>query len=158
MGQERVEGRNLSQLIGWHEAYLNGASFAFTSGLVPDWVSFFRDHWATAMYHDKFPALASGLRKALESDQNLFPILDAVFETAENSSDDQLVGGRRREIIGDRCELLSEATKHTIESQMLDFLRKHKQLLSRFHIPQLNISHSKDGRSPKGITTPKGKY
>ena len=137
IGQERVEPRNLSQLIGWHEAYLNSASFTYTSGLISDWISFFRENWATALYHDKFPELASELRKLMESDQNLFAILDAVFETAENSSDDQIVAGRRREIIGDRCELLGEASKHALESHTLDFLRKHKQLLSRFHIPQL---------------------
>lgn len=135
IGQEVVETRNLAQLIGWHESYLNGAQFAYNSGIVPDWVTYFRQSWASANYHDKFPELAAGLRKVLESDPFLFNILDVVFDTAENSSDDQLVAGRRRELIGDRCELLTENTKQGIENATLEFLKKHKQILTRFHLP-----------------------
>lgn len=146
IGQEVVETRNLAQLVGWHESFLNGAQFAYNSGIVQDWVSYFRGSWASANYHDKFPELAATLRKILETDPFLFNILDVVFDTAENSSDDQLVAGRRRELIGDRCELLTDSSKHGLENATLEFLKKHRQILTRFHIPVVK-NHD---RSEKG--------
>ena len=145
IGQEHIELRNYAQLIGWHESYLNNASFTFSSGLVHDWVTFFRDGWANASYHDKFVELASTLRKALEADKTLFTILDKVFETAESSSDDQLVAGKRREILGDRGELLFEGTRQTLESHTLDFLRKHKHMLPKYYVPSVG---GKGGQTP----------
>ena len=148
VGQEMVEARNLSRLVGWHEAFLNSAQFAFNSGIVSDWVSFFRGSWASANYHDKFAEFAVGLRKTLESDPFLFNILDVVFDTAENSSDDQLVAGRRRELIGDRCELLTENTKHGLENATLEFLKKHKQILNQFFLP-VSKSHERGEKAAR---------
>ena len=58
VGQEMVEARNLSRLVGWHEAFLNSAQFAFNSGIVsavgpvqittinlPNLLSVFGKHW-----------------------------------------------------------------------------------------------------------------
>lgn len=158
IGQEQVEMRNLSQIIGWHESFVNNVSYSYSAGLVRDWISFFREGWATALCHDKFPELASGLRKALEGDKNLFGILDRVFEQAENSSDDQLVAGTRREIIGDRGELLPSSTKQYIETQTLEFLKKHRHMLSRFYIAAPAGAAAGAAMSPMAskVRSPKG--
>lgn len=135
IGTERVEGRNLVKIPGWHESYLNSAIHTFSTGAVHDWISFFREGWASALYHDKFYELALNLRRALALDKGALAVVEAVCEVAENSSDDQLVAGKRKEIIGSRGELLQDTTKQVIDSAALDFLRRQKNMLSRFHVP-----------------------
>lgn len=141
---ELVEARNLSKLVGWHEAYLNSAAFMFNNGMIRDWVHFFREGWASMIYHDKFAELAERLRTNLATDKGTITTIDQVFEIAENTGDDQLVSGRRKEFIGDRCELLPESTMQTVHSHALEFMRRQRNMLVRFHIPTPAAKPTKD--------------
>lgn len=43
--------------VGLHETYLNQCLAAFNNGIVKNWVEFFSQEWADALYHDRFQDL-----------------------------------------------------------------------------------------------------
>ena len=125
LGAERLEGRNVGRLVGWHESFLNNACFTYECGQVADWVQFFREPWAALLYHDNFTAFAGSLREALQVDKGMFLINDKILEVAQTCSDDGLLSLERRKIVGNRGENVPEGAKRTIEALLLDFLRRH---------------------------------
>lgn len=74
VGSDRVEGCNLGSLVGLHGSYLNGLARradAHAAGHLAagfpgsDLITFLREQWAAALYHEAFPALAAALSDAL---------------------------------------------------------------------------------------------
>ena len=45
---------NLLRLYGIHERYLNNLVSRFDEGLISDFFVFFKEPWATAVFHDRF--------------------------------------------------------------------------------------------------------
>ncbi|KAG2522644.1 hypothetical protein JM18_005971 [Phytophthora kernoviae] len=68
LGDGAVPVRDLQNLVGLHEAYLNSALASFAAGKVHDWIAFFAHPWTSALYHDRFPAFRAKLRTLLAKD------------------------------------------------------------------------------------------
>lgn len=134
IGRE-VEDRNLACLVGWHDSYLNFAINSFEKGLVDDWIRYFREGWASVLYYDKFPEFALSVGRVLENDKGMFMIMDDVFDMASRIADDQALFFARRQLLGDKNEHVADLTKKTVEGLTVDFIRRHKSLLPRLHIP-----------------------
>ena len=74
--------KSISNLVGWHESFLNSAFYSFESGAVNDWISYFNDEWSSGLKFDRFPLLAQSLCKVLQSDKGMLSILEKIFENA----------------------------------------------------------------------------
>jgi hypothetical protein len=133
-GLDTIEFRNLSQLPGRHEAYLNSAVHAFKKGYVTDWTDFFRETWTTALYTDSFTSLITALRVSLPSDKGAILLLSRVFERAEITIEDADVSDYRRGLTGAHGEALTELTFKTIESTTTDFMRENADFLPKFYV------------------------
>jgi hypothetical protein len=142
IGTLPIEEKNLSRIAGHHEAYLNSAMYSYENGLVDHWTDFFRQNWATAIFHDRFADLVRDLRDAVQTDKGMLMILDKVFEIADSTEDDQVVADVRRKIVGDRGDQLEELTQKTIEAQTLEFVKRNKSVLTKFYVPQMNKQQS----------------
>jgi hypothetical protein len=140
IGRVQIEERNISRLVGYHESYMNSATYAYEKGLIKDWIDYFREDWASLLYHDKFLEFINYQRESLTTDKCSVATLEQVFQMAEIDTDDQNVSITRKELIGERSELLPSATRKFLESQTLDFLRHHKPLLTKFYIPSVKSS------------------
>ena len=114
---------------------MNSAVFAYESGIVGDWVSFLNDDWATALKFDRFPLLVQSLCKLLQSDKGMLSILEKTFENAESTDDNDVICLARRNILGDRGCHIPDATRGSIESHVLDFLRKYKDAMAKYFVP-----------------------
>jgi hypothetical protein len=148
IGTEEVEGRNIGRLVGWHESYLNNACFAFETGHISDWMEFFRESWASFLYHDNFTSFAGTLKNSLLLDKGTFLLQDELLEIAETCKDDGILSLERRKIVGNRGENAPETTRAIVESHTLDFLRKNKGSFSKIFIPPvggLKLTHMPTG-------------
>jgi hypothetical protein len=135
VGSQPIEERNLCQVVGWHESYLNSAVFGYEQGTIRDWISFLREAWALPLYHDKFAGLARLLRTSLVNDKGVFTLLDKIFEVADHNLDDQFVSLNRKKILGDRGEFLPETTFKSMENYVMEFIKNNKATLTGMHIP-----------------------
>ena len=143
IGTSTFQNRNLSHAVGWHESYLNSLTYAYESGLVADWIAFFGGEWMSAICHDKFSGLVNTLRENLNMDVGVLSVIESVTEVSESTDEDALVAGERRRIIGDRGSYVPEVTRKTVENHTLEFLRKHRSMLTRFQVPIPGVSSSK---------------
>lgn len=140
IGRVKIEERNISRLVGYHESYMNSATYAYEKGLIKDWIDYFREDWASLLYHDKFLEFIIYQRESLTTDKCSVSTLEQVFQMAEIDTDDQNVSIARKELIGERSELLPIVTRKFLEAQTLEFLRHHKPLLTKFYIPSAKSS------------------
>ncbi len=97
----------------------------------------------TAILHDKFPEFLNAMRTALQSDKDFFNLLDLLFETAESTSENGIVASKRRELLGDNCEFLSESTRQMLVGQTIEFIKKYKTVLTGFYVPQSMAAKAK---------------
>lgn len=132
VGDEPVETRNLSQLVGNHEALLNNLSHAFNKGLVTDWIEYFRAEWTSALYHDRFRSFYEGLKETLQRDKGMSHILNRVFERAESAMEHREVHDFRAEVMGPNGELLPDATTKAVRVDLTDFLVKNDITLPHY--------------------------
>jgi len=137
-GRGAIEEKNLSQLVNYHESMLNSAMYSYEQGYVTDWIAFFREDWAMILFHDKFGLLVKHLRSSMRNDKGVISMLDKIFEIADGTPDDHQVAIQRRKLFGERGELLSEVTRKSIETQVIEFLRENKNTLPRYYIPQIS--------------------
>jgi len=137
IGNEIVEGRNIGRLVGWHESYLNNACFTYECGHIFDWIQFFREPWASFLYHDNFTSFAGVLKESLQFDKGMFMLQDKILEVAQTCLDDGILSLERRKIIGSRGENTPDVTKRALEAHTLEFLRKNKQSFPRIFIPAI---------------------
>jgi len=136
VGKGEVEAKNLGKLVGWHETFLNSALHAYEQGLIEDWITFFRDGWANAVYHDKFAAFVDGVRLALSTDMGTFTIIDRALDAADASLEDTGILTERKKSVGPRGEFLNEVTSKIIETGTIEFLKANKaEFQMRFLIP-----------------------
>jgi len=134
---------NVAPLVGWHESYLNSATYAFECALIADWIDFLSGDWADVLRFDKYPALCDVIRKSLFSDKGMIAVLDKVMENAESTDDNSVVSQARRMIIGDRGMYIDENTKNMVITYTIDFLRKNKSLFPKLFIPMPKDSKGK---------------
>ena len=58
---------NYACLFGLHEKFLNNLASRFDEGLIADFFAFFRESWATAIFHDRFAGFVDDLREAVRT-------------------------------------------------------------------------------------------
>lgn len=133
-GLDTIETRNLAQLPGKHEMLLNSAVHAHSKSLVKDWIDFFREEWATAIFVDSFQALIMSVKKSLASDKGTIMLLSRIFERMESVADDLDVAEFRRTLVGAHGELIPDLTQKTIETSTMDYLRENAEFLPKFHM------------------------
>jgi hypothetical protein len=69
LGKTPVEPQNLIRVVGLHVCYLNGVSRKHESGAVGDLITFLREPWAQALYHDHFQALCIALQHSIHDEE-----------------------------------------------------------------------------------------
>ena len=119
-----------------NESYLNSAIFAFEAGHVVDWVEFLSREWSIAAFHDKFPVFVNYLREEMKSDQGAQFFVDSVIDVMETTQEFSVIAGERRRMVGDRGAYIPDGTRQAIETHTLEFIKKNRSLLTRFHIPK----------------------
>jgi hypothetical protein len=138
IGEDAVEERNLSQLLGLHEALLNGAIYSHESKEADDahwdWISFFRGSWAAALYHDKFPALLQAMRLSLKTDKGMLLMQQRALEMAAQQPENLELSKHRRDFTGPRGEGLPESTVAAVTADVQDHLKLHKSVLRQYNL------------------------
>jgi len=132
LGSEPVEVSNLCCLVGMQEAYLNSAVAFFNKGMVKDWISFFREDWASALYHDRFHDFCLSLRMGMQDDEGVRDVLEVVRKTLESGAADQEICQVRREAVGIGGSGLAPSTKKMVEMHLLEFLKNNRNLLPMY--------------------------
>eukprot|EP01051_Picozoa_sp_SAG22_P008135 SAG22_NODE_604_length_8628_cov_4.245984_3_plen_159_part_00 len=64
-GPGKLEWGNLMRLLGQPQGYANRLSSHYDEGVVEDLTDWFRQPWAMALYHDRFPELVAALAAEL---------------------------------------------------------------------------------------------
>jgi len=132
IGSEAVEVSNLCCLVGMQEAYLNSAVAFFNKGMVKDWIAFFREDWASALYHDRFHDFCLSLRMGMQDDEGVRDVLEVVRKTLESGAADQEICQVRREAVGIGGSALAPSTKKMVEMHLLEYLKNNRNLLPMY--------------------------
>ena len=137
LGREAAEPRNLRRLVGLQEAYANGCEAAFNHDLVEDWVAFFREDWALALYHDRFQgSFVRAMRNKLGDDEGAKEIVALLSKALQAGKDDAAIATLRSNAIGVGGEKLMPATRKLVELAVIDFLHENKAVLPQYLLPE----------------------
>merc|ERR1711871_1266439 len=133
LGKGPAEPRNIRRVVGLQEAYVNSCEGAFNNDLVDDWLTFFRQDWALALYHDRFETnVVCALREKLGSDDGAKEICVLLDKALVAGKDDDAIATLRVNAIGVGGEKLMPATRKLIEQATLDFLYENKAMLPQY--------------------------
>ena len=132
LGPEPVEAKNLSCIVGMHEAYLNSAVLFFNKGEVHNWIAYFRQGWADALYHDRFHHFCLSLRMGMSDDDGVNTVLVKVREALEGGAADQEISQVRRDAVGVGGSSLPRSTKKMMDMHLMEFLKNNRNLLQRY--------------------------
>ncbi|RLN59957.1 hypothetical protein BBJ28_00003590 [Nothophytophthora sp. Chile5] len=147
LGDGAVPVRDLQNLIGLHEAYLNSALASFAAGKVHDWIAFFAHPWASALYHDRFPAFRTKLRTLLAKDDGVRAIADDAVAFLRETGDVKGAVTLAQERVGRGGSALEPSTRRMVESQVLEFLSANREVLNMFLLPKGGAKPSSRGGS-----------
>ncbi|KAG3025836.1 hypothetical protein PC121_g8193 [Phytophthora cactorum] len=136
LGDGPVPVRDLQNLVGLHEAYLNSALASYSAGKVHDWVAFFAHPWANALYHDRFPAFRAKLRTLLAKDDGVRAIADDAVAFMRETGDTKGAMALAQERVGRGGSALEPSTRRLVESQVLEFLGSNRDVLNMFLLPK----------------------
>ncbi|KAG7378070.1 hypothetical protein PHYPSEUDO_010587 [Phytophthora pseudosyringae] len=136
LGDGAVPVRDLQNLVGLHEAYLNSALAAYAAGKVRDWVAFFAHPWASALYHDRFPVFRAKLRTLLAKDDGVRAIADDAAAFMRETGDTKGAMALAQERVGRGGSALEPSTRRLVESQVLEFLGSNRDVLNMFLLPK----------------------
>lgn len=139
-GDDPIEIGNLHCVVGMHESYLNSAMASFANGYVQDWVAFFRQKWASALYHDRFHEFCVKLGGFLGKDDGVRQLVDDVSHFYNDTGDLKGAVALAQSRVGRGGDALVPSTKRIIESQLLDFLSANREVLSMFLLPRGNAA------------------
>ncbi|KAI9988387.1 hypothetical protein PInf_021790 [Phytophthora infestans] len=109
---------------------------SYSAGKVHDWVSFFADPWANALYHDRFPAFRTKLRTLLAKDDGVRAIADDAVAFMRETGDTKGAMALAQERVGRGGSSLEPSTRRLVESQVLEFLGNNRDVLNMFLLPK----------------------
>jgi len=148
IGLEPVEERNLAAVVGLHEAFLRGAKELFEGGAVGDWISFFRQEWATALYHASFKPFLDTLRAMLAEDEGSNDVVDhclrvlrdrkeggGAADGADGEADFTCFDAMKTRIGPGGSELM-ESTKKMIEVMVVEYIKRNRYTLPKYALPE----------------------
>lgn len=136
LGDGAVPVRDLQNLVGLHETYLNSALASYAAGKVRDWVAFFADPWTSALYHDRFPAFRAKLRTLLAKDDGVRSIAEDAAAFMRETGDTKGAMTLAQERVGRGGSSLEPSTRRLVESQVLEFLGSNRDVLNMFLLPK----------------------
>ncbi|ETV87962.1 hypothetical protein H257_01360 [Aphanomyces astaci] len=136
LGTGAVEVSNLQCVVGLHEAYLNCAISSFQQNLVSDWISFFREAWASAIYHDRFQEFCVRLNTALKYDEGIRIVVEAVKRHVAETGDLKEAMELAQAQAGRGGKALMPTTKKMIELNLLDYLSANREVLNMYFLPR----------------------
>ncbi|OWZ21862.1 Adenylate kinase [Phytophthora megakarya] len=136
LGDGAVPVRDLQNLVGLHEAYLNSALASYAAGKVRDWVAFFAHPWTNALFHDRFPAFRTKLRTLLAKDDGVRAIADDAAAFMRETGDTKGAMALAQERVGRGGSGLEPSTRRLVESQVLEFLGNNRDVLNMFLLPK----------------------
>ncbi|RHY85826.1 hypothetical protein DYB26_010859, partial [Aphanomyces astaci] len=136
LGTGAVEVSNLQCVVGLHEAYLNCAISSFQQNLVSDWISFFRETWASAIYHDRFQEFCVRLNTALKYDEGIRIVVEAVKRHVAETGDLKEAMELAQAQAGRGGKALMPTTKKMIELNLLDYLSANREVLNMYFLPR----------------------
>lgn len=90
LGTERLEWANLMKLIGLPQGYINRLVMHFDEKLVPSLTDWFRQPWAMALYHDRFPELVQALKADLKGQSDVAALVQELMEWAERRDQSEM--------------------------------------------------------------------
>lgn len=136
LGVEVMEVANLQCLVGMHESYLNSALASFSSSYVDDWVAFFRQKWASALYHDRFAEFCVRLHGFLKRDDGVRQLVEDITRFFGETGDVKGATAMAQVRVGRGGDALLPSTKRIIESQALEFLSANREILAMYLLPR----------------------
>ncbi|POM71218.1 Adenylate kinase [Phytophthora palmivora] len=136
LGDGAVHVRDLQNLVGLHESYLNSALASYAAGKVHDWVAFFAHPWTSALYHDRFPAFRAKLRTLLAKDDGVRAIAEDAAAFMRETGDTKGAIALAQERVGRGGSGLEPSTRRLVESQVLEFLGNNRDVLNMFLLPK----------------------
>jgi hypothetical protein len=153
LGTQPVECRNLLSIVGRHVSLLNGLSRDFKDKHITDLVTFLRGDWATALYHDRFDALAAEIAEGLQRDPAIASLLSSVKDAAGGGAGDILLSKKRADASGAGGSNLPPSTKRSIETQLIEFLRSNRGSLPMYYLPGFPLGPTVVLRQPSQPST-----
>ena len=75
-------------------------------------------------------------KKTARTDRGVLQLLHRLNEKVEITTNDRDVAEWKRENMGINGEKLSEVTKKTVESKVLEYLSEKREFLPQFYIPK----------------------
>ena len=122
-----------------HEAYLNCAISSYQQNLVTNWIDFFRQKWAGAIYHDRFNDFCIRLNGALKYDEGIRIIVEGVKKRLNETGGDTKTAVAMAQVQAGRGgSALMPTTKKMVELNLLDFLSSNREVLRMYFLPKLN--------------------
>ncbi|XP_014471472.1 PREDICTED: cilia- and flagella-associated protein 61-like isoform X2 [Dinoponera quadriceps] len=101
--KKTFEVQDMIALYGKHESMLNELKFRFKSSSISDFYAYFREPWATAIYHDRFECLRVENRAAL---------LSRMYDCSDSLVDDCM-----RALVKSKWQEIPEQDRRHIESR-----------------------------------------
>ncbi len=135
LGNGPLELKNMARVVGQQEAFLNSCEKTYDQGLIPDWVTFFREDWVQAVYHDGFPEFCMNIRMGMQDDEGIRTVLEQVRKALEAGESDAEIGLKRRQAIGRAGEALAPSTKKMIETSVIEYLKRNRNVLYMYCLP-----------------------
>ncbi|EQC28574.1 hypothetical protein, variant [Saprolegnia diclina VS20] len=136
LGREAVNVTNLACLVGLHEAYLNCAISSFQQNLVTDWIEFFGQKWAIAVYHDRFLDFCSKLTAASQYDEGVRLAIDSVHKQFKDGGDVKAAMALAQTKVGRGGANLAPTTKKMLELKLLEHLSVNRDVLTMYFLPR----------------------
>ncbi|TMW55487.1 hypothetical protein Poli38472_010369 [Pythium oligandrum] len=143
LGDERVEVNNLQCVVGLHESYLNSAIASFANAYVDDWIAFFHQKWASALYHDRFHEFCLRLNSLLKKDDGIRQLVEDISKFFAETGDVKSTTAMAQVRVGRGGDALVPSTKRLIESQLLEFLSANRDVLAMYLLPRASSSSQK---------------
>ncbi|KDO21306.1 hypothetical protein SPRG_13198 [Saprolegnia parasitica CBS 223.65] len=136
LGRDAVNVTNLACLVGLHEAYLNCAISSFHQNLVTDWIEFFSQKWAIAVYHDRFLDFCSKLTAASQYDEGVRLAIDSVHKQFKDGGDVMAAMALAQTQVGRGGASLAPTTKKMLELKLLEHLSVNRDVLTMYFLPR----------------------
>eukprot|EP00163_Fabomonas_tropica_P026367 TRINITY_DN4814_c0_g1_i1.p1 TRINITY_DN4814_c0_g1~~TRINITY_DN4814_c0_g1_i1.p1 ORF type:complete len:1375 (-),score=400.93 TRINITY_DN4814_c0_g1_i1:204-4328(-) len=136
LGAEAIETVNLSLLVGLSETYLNRLVKRFDEGLIDDFILYFRDNWAMALFHDRFREHKDQLQAIAREAPEMRQLAAQVSEwIAEGQSIDE-----------DKINMLRQALRQNVTSmtqaEVINYIKQNLSHLYMYYVPTEDMQFS----------------
>jgi hypothetical protein len=130
LGTECLEWSNLMRVVGMPQGYLNRLITHFDEGLVPSLPDWFRQPWAMAMYHDRFPELVQALKAEMQGQSDASAIVQQLSEWAEARDKSQFTVDALTELRKPLVSKLATESRRMARDVTTEFVRNNARMLS----------------------------